>query len=116
LVKGLDSAAVRKACVSVLREELKPTAILERPDPRMREIEGLAAPSAEPLYVRKGATETGSTQFRLNGLLFQFDANAGQKTGAFLDQRENYRAAQRWAEQLGATERALDVCCYQGGF
>jgi 23S rRNA (cytosine1962-C5)-methyltransferase len=116
LVKGLDSAAVRKTCFSVLREELKPAAILERPDPRMRELEGLAAPSADPLYLRKGATEAGSTLFRLNGLRFQFDSNSGQKTGAFLDQRENYRATQRWAEQLGATGRALDVCCYQGGF
>ena len=33
LVKGLDSAAVRNVCVSVLREELNPAAILERPDP-----------------------------------------------------------------------------------
>ena len=116
LVKGLDSSAVRKACVSVLRDELNPAAILERPDPRIRELEGLSAPSADPLYRRKGAAATGSTQFRLNGLTFQFDANSSQKTGAFLDQRENYRAAQRWAEQLGTTGRALDVCCYQGGF
>jgi 23S rRNA (cytosine1962-C5)-methyltransferase len=82
----------------------------------MRELEGLSAPSVEPLYLKKGATDAGSTLFRLNGLLFQFDPNSGQKTGAFLDQRENYRAAQRWAEQLGSTGRALDVCCYQGGF
>jgi 23S rRNA (cytosine1962-C5)-methyltransferase len=116
LVKGLDSAAVRNVCVSVLREELQPAAILERPDPRMRELEGLSAPSADPLYLRKGVDETGTTQFRLNGLVFQFDANSGQKTGAFLDQRENYRAAQRWAEQLGANGRVLDACCYQGGF
>jgi 23S rRNA (cytosine1962-C5)-methyltransferase len=116
LVKGLDTAAVRKTCVSALREELKPAAILERPDPRMRELEGMAAPSADPLYRREDTADPGSTQFRLNGLLFQFDANAGQKTGAFLDQRENYRATQRWAEQLGAAGRVLDVCCYQGGF
>jgi 23S rRNA (cytosine1962-C5)-methyltransferase len=57
-----------------------------------------------------------STRFLLNGLQFQYDANAGQKTGAFLDQRDNYAAARRWAETLGATGRALDVCCYQGGF
>jgi 23S rRNA (cytosine1962-C5)-methyltransferase len=131
LVKGLDSAAVRKACVSVLREELQPAAILERPDPRMRELEGLAAPSDDPLYTRKDgsrkdgtrkdersddAAPSGSTKFRLNGLVFQFDPNSSQKTGAFLDQRENYRAAQKWSEQLGATGRVLDVCCYQGGF
>jgi 23S rRNA (cytosine1962-C5)-methyltransferase len=35
----------------------------------------------------------------------------GQKTGAFLDQRENYAAAARYAHG-----EAIDVCCYQGGF
>jgi 23S rRNA (cytosine1962-C5)-methyltransferase len=128
LAKGLDSAAVRETCVSVLREELAPgailDAILERPDPRVRELEGLSAPSAEPLYSAEPEGAVGTTQFRLNGLAFLYDANAGQKTGAFLDQRENYAAAQRWASQLQAASgaganlggRALDVCCYQGGF
>jgi 23S rRNA (cytosine1962-C5)-methyltransferase len=115
LAKGLDSAAVREACVRVLREELAPAAILERPDPRMRELEGLAAPNLSPLYA-EGAEAPASTQFRLNGLVFQYDASAGQKTGAFLDQRANYAATARWAQKLGATGRALDVCCYQGGF
>jgi 23S rRNA (cytosine1962-C5)-methyltransferase len=115
LVKGLDSAAVRKSCVRVLRDELSPAVILERPDPRVRELEGLAAPSSEPLFVRDAMTPL-STEFRLNGLLFYYDANAGQKTGAFLDQRANYAAAAEWARRLGCTGRALDVCCYQGGF
>ena len=116
LTKGLDSAAVRESCVRILREELAPAAILERPDPRMRELEGLAAPSAEPLFVADAAVPVTSTDFRLNGLVFHYDANAGQKTGAFLDQRANYVAAAEWARRLGATDRALDVCCYQGGF
>ena len=121
LAKGLDSAAVRETCVRVLREELEPAAILERPDPRMRELEGLAAPGSEPLFIADAANPANQTQFRLNGLVFQFDANAGQKTGAFLDQRENYAAAREWAKRLGTKNRdggsrALDVCCYQGGF
>ncbi|MDR3774797.1 MAG: class I SAM-dependent rRNA methyltransferase [Terracidiphilus sp.] len=120
LAKGLDSAAVRETCVRVLKEELAPTAILERPDPRVRELEGLSAPSLEALFADAGAGSVFSTQFRLNGLLFQYDANAGQKTGAFLDQRDNYAAVQRWAQTLEAhwegAGRALDVCCYQGGF
>jgi 23S rRNA (cytosine1962-C5)-methyltransferase len=121
LTKGMDSAAVRAACVRVLREELAPAAILERPDPRMRELEGLSAPSAEPLFRANSLDLTLETQFRLNGLLFHFDANSGQKTGAFLDQRANYAAAAEWARRLGAANwdgggRALDVCCYQGGF
>jgi 23S rRNA (cytosine1962-C5)-methyltransferase len=115
LTKGLDSPAVRETCVRVLREELEPGSILERPDPRMRELEGLAAPADEPLFVADGA-KVAQTQFRLNGLVFQFDANAGQKTGAFLDQRANYAAAREWALRLGTLGRALDVCCYQGGF
>jgi 23S rRNA (cytosine1962-C5)-methyltransferase len=116
LAKGLDSAAVRETCVRVLREELATAAILERPDPRMRELEGLAAPGAEPLWVADAAAQPTSASFRLNGLLFHYDANSGQKTGAFLDQRANYAAATEWARLLGATGRALDVCCYQGGF
>jgi 23S rRNA (cytosine1962-C5)-methyltransferase len=116
LMKGLDSSAVRAVCVRVLREELKPAAIVERPDPRMRELEGLTAPSTEPLWLADGAGSIATAQFRLNGLQFNFDANAGQKTGAFLDQRANYAAARDWALKLGSTGRALDVCCYQGGF
>ncbi len=121
LAKGLDSATVRETCVRVLREELAPAAILERPDPRVRELEGLAAPSSEPLFVADPAAPAVSTVFRLNGLLFHYDANSGQKTGAFLDQRANYAAAAEWARRLGLANRdgggrALDVCCYQGGF
>ena len=121
LAKGLDSAAVRETCVRVLRKELTPAAILERPDPRMRELEGLAAPSSEPLFLANATVAATNTKFRLNGLVFQYDANAGQKTGAFLDQRANYAAAAEWASRLGVAERggggrALDVCCYQGGF
>ena len=134
LAKGLDSAAVRESCVRVLREELAPSAILERPDARVRELEGLSAPSLEPLYhpsdkdlspgtpgTAGDAASSVSTEFRLNGLNFHFDANSGQKTGAFLDQRANYAAAAEWARRLGFASRdgggrALDVCCYQGGF
>jgi len=116
LVKGMDSAEVRGVCVSVLREELMPATILERPDPRVRELEGLSAPSLAPLWVKDGDHALTSTRFRLNGLEFFYDANAGQKTGAFLDQRTNYAAATEWARKLNANERALDVCCYQGGF
>ena len=116
LTKGLDNPAVRETCVRVLREALNPKAILERPDPRMRELEGMAAPDGTPLWAANAANAITSTQFKLNGLLFHYDANAGQKTGAFLDQRENYNAAQQWAGLLAPGGRALDVCTYQGGF
>ena len=53
LAKGLLAAGVSEACVRVLREELAPAAILERPDPRIRELEGLPAPSADPSVARR---------------------------------------------------------------
>ena len=120
LTKGLVTAGVRETCVRVLREELSPAAIFERPDPRIRELEGLPAPDPAPLWAaNEDALAAG--RFRINGLEFHFDANSGQKTGAFLDQRANYAAAAEWAKRLGAARqdgggRALDVCCYQGGF
>lgn len=107
--KVLDTASVREAIVAVLMQELSPATILERPSPRIRELEQLSAPPSAVLY-SQGEPLTGST-FLLNGLIFRFDAGAGQKTGAFLDQRENYAAAARYAHG-----EALDVCTYQGGF
>ena len=125
LAKGLDSPEVRETCVRVLRDELTPaailSAILERPDPRVRELEGLSAPSPAPLWAREADQPVTRTRFRLNGLEFLYDANSGQKTGAFLDQRANYVAATEWARRRNGSNpgdggRALDVCCYQGGF
>jgi len=122
LAKGLDSPAVRETCVRVIREGLAPTAILdsilERPDPRIRELEGLDAPAPGALWTAAGdpAAAKTATLFHLNGLAFHYDANSGQKTGAFLDQAANYNAAQEYAWLLAPGGRALDVCCYQGGF
>src|SRR5256712_13203019 len=47
----------------------------------------------------------------MNGVRIHYEALEGQKTGAFLDQRENYAAAAQYARG-----EALDVFCYQGGF
>jgi len=121
LTKGLLAAGVRETCVRVLREELAPAAIFERPDARIRELEGLPAPGHEPLWLADARHAIAATQFHLNGLAFHFDANAGQKTGAFLDQRTNYAAAREWVRRLSESRpafrgHALDVCCYQGGF
>ena len=110
LTRALDNEAVRIVVTKVLCEALDPATIVERPDARIRELEQLNVPlDGAPLYV-KGEPLT-RTLFRLNGLNFHYDAGAGQKTGAFLDQRENYAAASRCAHG-----EALDVCTYQGGF
>ena len=110
LTKALDNDAVRIVATNVIKDALHPAVIVERPDARIRELEQLSAPlDGPPLYVRDELEL--KTTFRLNGLSFHYDAAAGQKTGAFLDQRENYAAAARHAHG-----DALDVCTYQGGF
>ncbi|MGC2161394.1 MAG: SAM-dependent methyltransferase, partial [Silvibacterium sp.] len=76
LVKGLNTPSVRDTCVRVLRDSLTPETILERPDPRMRELEGLAAPDLDALWSAHPDAPVTSTQFHLNGLVFHYDANA----------------------------------------
>ena len=109
--KALDTDAVRAAVAESIREAIDPETILEREDPRIRELEQLSAPASATLFARNPEQPVTSTIFQLNGLRFHFDATSGQKTGAFLDQRENYAAAARYARG-----EALDVCTYQGGF
>lgn len=111
LAKALDNDDARAVVTNVLKKELSPASIIERSDPRIRELEQISAPSSAPLYVTDTEQPLLTTNFLLNGLLFHYDANAGQKTGAFLDQRENYASAARYAHG-----EALDVCTYQGGF
>ena len=119
LAKGLDNPETRDACVKALKDSLiqanQPLTIWERPDPRIRELEGLSAPGLTPLFSTDPAAPVSNTLFRLNGLSFHFDVNSGQKTGAFLDQRENYAAVESYANRY-RVKKALDVCTYQGGF
>lgn len=110
LTQAMDAAPVREALVSTIAEELHPVCIVERVEARIRELEQLPPLEDRVLYCRDKQPKT-STEFKMNGLRFQFDALGGQKTGAFLDQRENYAAAERYGRG-----RALDVFTYQGGF
>jgi 23S rRNA (cytosine1962-C5)-methyltransferase len=113
--KALDTDATRAAVTETIRAAFDSgtgvETILEREDPRIRELEQLSVPASATLFSRNAETPVTSTVFRLNGLDFHFDAASGQKTGAFLDQRKNYAAAARYARG-----EALDVCTYQGGF
>jgi 23S rRNA (cytosine1962-C5)-methyltransferase len=106
LTQAMDAAPVRNAVLETLREELQPTGIVERVDPRIRELEQLPPLSSRLLWGEKSSTE-----FKMNGVGFHYDGLEGQKTGAFLDQRENYAAAAEYAHG-----EALDAFCYQGGF
>ncbi len=116
LTHGLLAPGTIEAIVAVLRNELAVKTIIERPDARIRELEGLPPAGNEPLWSARGSKARHQVKFHINGLAFHYDAESGQKTGAFLDQRLNYAAARDWAVRLGKTDRALDVCCYQGGF
>jgi 23S rRNA (cytosine1962-C5)-methyltransferase len=111
LAQAMDSDAVRAAVVESLTAQLAPDTIIERSDPRIRELEQLPARETQVVYSAEKNSPKTATVISMNGLSFNFDALTGQKTGAFLDQRENYAAAERYARG-----RALDICTYQGGF
>ena len=106
LTQAMDAEPVRQTVLAELMEKLNPVAIAERVDMRVRDLEQL--PPRNPGLVQG---EKSSTIVTMNGVKFHYDALEGQKTGAFLDQRENYAAAAEYARG-----EALDVFCYQGGF
>ena len=116
LTQAMDANLVRETVISALvhsgltqpglTRQLAPASVIERVDPRVRELETLPARASGLLHGEKTATT-----FTMNGVQFHYDALEGQKTGAFLDQRENYAAAAQYAKG-----DALDVFCYQGGF
>ena len=106
LTQAMDAEPARAVIVAELSERLKPASIAERVDPRIRELEQLPARPSGLIHGEKT-----STVVTMNGVRFHYEALEGQKTGSFLDQRENYAAAARFAHG-----EALDVFCYQGGF
>lgn len=104
LDQGMDR--VKPHLVELLQEIFSPAAIVERNDVLVRKLEGL------PL--EKGVLTgelAGPIAVKMNGLELTADVLGGQKTGVFLDQRENYLAARRHARG-----RVLDCFCSTGGF
>ncbi len=97
---------LKSALAELLVEEFKPRTIVERNDARVRELEGLD---------RRAATLYGEApeeiEINQHGVRFLVSPLGGQKTGAFLDQRENYLAARRVARG-----RALDCFTFNGAF
>ena len=106
LTQAMDAEIVRETLISGLTGRLHPASLVERVDPRVRLLEDLPP---HPSGLVQG--EKSATIFTMNGIQFHFDALEGQKTGAFLDQRENYAAAAQYAHG-----EALDIFCYHGGF
>ncbi|MFY9801704.1 MAG: class I SAM-dependent rRNA methyltransferase [Candidatus Acidiferrales bacterium] len=92
--------------VEILVELFSPQGILERNDPKVRLLEGLEQ-RVGVLYGEVPAEILAKE----NGITFVYDLARGQKTGSFLDQRENHWAARRYA-----SGEVLDCFSYQGGF
>jgi 23S rRNA (cytosine1962-C5)-methyltransferase len=92
--------------VEILIELLSPKGIIERNDPKVRLLEGLE----QKVGVLHGEVPA-EICVKENGVAFAYDLAKGQKTGSFLDQRENHWAARRYA-----SGEVLDCFSYQGGF
>jgi 23S rRNA (cytosine1962-C5)-methyltransferase len=104
LAQGMDR--LLSSVTGWLSELLSPAGILARNDPKVRALEGLeqvvevlAGSVPDTVVVREGQVE------------YEVDLRQGQKTGLFLDQRENRAAAARYAHG-----RLLDCFSYHGGF
>jgi 23S rRNA (cytosine1962-C5)-methyltransferase len=104
LSQGMEQ--LKDQIVEILVERLRPRGILERNDPKVRGLEGLESRVAllhgevpERVPVREG------------DVILEADLWRGQKTGLFLDQRENHLMARGYARG-----RVLDAFSYVGGF
>ena len=104
LSQGMDR--LMPSMTRMLVELVAPTAILGRNDPKVRALEGLER-TVEPLY----GEVPDSVVAREGPVEYVVDLRKGQKTGLFLDQRENREAAARYARG-----RMLDCFSYNGGF
>jgi len=104
LSQGME--ALKQMWIELLVERYKPRAIIERNEARVRDLEGLSRTTG----VAYGS-DPGEVVIEENGVRLAINLVDGQKTGAFLDQREN-----RIASRAYARGRALDCFTYHGAF
>ncbi len=95
------------AIADTLKELLEPSAIVIRNDAPVRKLEGLELEvkthDGNPLEAR---------WFEIGGIEYYLDLQAGQKTGFYLDQREEHE----WVKTVAKGRRVLDAFCNQGAF
>lgn len=101
-----SSERYKSLLCEILVEQFSPKGILERNDPKVRLLEGLE----QKISVLHGEVPQ-EIRAKENGIAFFYDLRAGQKTGSFLDQRENHAAAGQYS-----SGEVLDCFAYQGGF
>lgn len=104
LSQGSDR--IKNDLIEVIIAEFQPRSVIERNDARVRSIEGL---ELRAQIVFGDAPE--EIEVNQHGIRFLVAPLSGQKTGAFLDQRENYQAARQVARG-----RSLDCFTFNGGF
>jgi 23S rRNA (cytosine1962-C5)-methyltransferase len=131
LTRGME--ALKAMWTELLVEEFHPRLIAERNDAKVRQLEGLpminsllysaVGQTASSPMAPQGADEENKDEppvwptaaddlfITENGIRFRIDLFEGQKTGAFLDQRENRAAAMRYARGRG-----LDCFSFHGSF
>lgn len=115
LTAGMER--LKQMWTDLLLEEFKPRCIVERNDARVRQLEGLPLLS-RVLYEAEASDSSAAgwnsgAEFLISehGIRFLIDLTGGQKTGAFLDQRENRAAAMHYGHG-----QALDCFSFHGSF
>jgi len=98
----------REAILDALVEATHCEAVFERSDAEVRKLEGLAS----RVGFARGNRNAARCPITEYGLHFRVDVEQGQKTGFFLDQRENRQRVRA----LAAGREVLDGFCYTGGF
>jgi 23S rRNA (cytosine1962-C5)-methyltransferase len=98
----------RSDLLRILQEKTAPKAIYERSDTPVRRSEGLKSIRAHLL----GSEIPPLIEIQEGGSRFWVDVVEGQKTGFYLDQRDN----RMWAEQIADGREVLDCFCYTGAF
>jgi len=106
-ISTLGIERLKPAILDVLERTLSPETILEKSNLPSRREEGMA-----PFEGLLRGRPVEAVEIRENGLRFRVDLAASQKTGFYLDQREN----RKLVRDLAAGRRVLNAFCYTGGF
>ncbi len=107
-VLSAGSERWRETLIEIVREQSGCAGIYERSDTDARALEGLASRSG---WISREPS-SGVVRIRENGIAYEVDVVGGQKTGFFLDQRDNRARVMRMARG----REALNCFCYTGGF
>ncbi|MHC1727887.1 MAG: class I SAM-dependent rRNA methyltransferase [Syntrophobacteraceae bacterium] len=103
----LGMSRMEELIQDLLVDIFKPSALVFRNDSPSRTLEGLDQDKG----VAHGSI-SGEVSVQIDGIQYLVDVLRGQKTGMFLDQRDNRHAARRWMEG----KRVLDLFCYTGAW